>query len=119
MKTIALLAAVLSLTACQRAPDEQQPRAVAQRRVAETDPVVARVMRDFPKDRFVYVDTPSTRGIIVDRRSGCIYDVNYERMEPILAADRRPDCSYADKSAAPGQATPAPRVRAPAGSANY
>lgn len=119
MKTIAILAAVLSLAACQRAPDEDQPRAVAQRQVAKTDPVVARIMRDFPQDRFVYVETPSSQGIMLDRRSGCVYGIYGERMEPILAADRRPDCSYADRSAASDQKTPAPRVRAPSGTANY
>lgn len=110
MKTIAILAAALALTACQRAPDAEQPNVVAQRQVAKADPLVARVMRDFPVDRFTYVETPSHQGVLVDRRSGCIYNVYQERLEPILAGDKQPDCGYADPAFAAKDTTrrPAP-----------
>lgn len=97
MKTmIALVLCASLLTACEKAPQSEQPAAVEQRDVAAADPQVAAVLRDFPEGRLVSISIPGGETIVLDRRKGCIYQ-QYRSLQPILDADGKPDCTYANR----------------------
>lgn len=98
MKTmIALALAASALAACEKAPQSEQPAAVEQREVAAADPQVAAVLRDFPEGRLVSIGIPGGETIVLDRRKGCIYQQS-RSLQPILDADGKPDCTYANRT---------------------
>lgn len=80
------IASTLALCACVKAPESDQPGTTS------NDPVVDRIERDFPEDRFEYIRTPGRApDVRLDRRTGCIYDA---RGQAILAGNGQPDCTY-------------------------
>lgn len=104
MKNLLAIAAVLALTACGIAPDastqaipEMQPDDVVNGEVTngtKRDVQVERVVRDFPTERFASVSIGSSKWIMLDRTSGCVYRDDGNRMEPILNRFGQPDCRY-------------------------
>lgn len=83
------IASALALCACVKAPESDQPSATS------NDPVVDRIERDFPEDRFEIVHTPAgAPEVRLDRRTGCIY---HTHGAPILTENGQPDCTYKSK----------------------
>lgn len=79
------------LAGCGKTPEAQQVQAPA------PDPQVDAVLRDFPEGRLVSISIPGGETIVLDRRKGCIYQ-EYRSLEPILDADGKPDCTYANRT---------------------
>lgn len=113
MKNLLAIAAVaVLLTACSVSPDptpqgttEMQPDDVSATAgdttpaAVATDVQIARIERDFPANRFAWTNMGNGEKIMLDRRTGCVYRDDSRSMQPILAADRQPDCSYRENTA--------------------
>ena len=78
------------LAGCGKTPEAQRVQAPA------PDPQVEAVLRDFPQGRLVTISIPDGQTIVLDRRTGCVYQ-QYHSLEPILDADGKPDCTYANR----------------------
>ena len=97
VRTILVLAVTAALTACGSPSGNRRRAAKAEsedvkRQKALKDLQVMRFELDFDEERF-FSSTKSGRALILDRRTGCVYD-DAQSLAPILKADGKADCDY-------------------------